>query len=234
MMGGRRSANRRIALMLMLAMAAGAAPCAAPGQGVLGGPIGGTPTTPVWPVDHAASRADFFAFRAQLQAALARRDADALLAAVAPDIKNSFGGDEGVDGFVRLWRPREPDSRVYEELATVLALGGVFEGDETFIAPYVYARWPREFDPFEHVVLIAPDVRISTAPREGTEGAGVSSFVLYPLARNAKDVEGWTAVRTGHGIGYVPSFLVRSPIDYRAFFVKREGRWQLTIFVSGD
>ena len=219
---------------LMLAMA-GAAPCAAPGQGVLGGPLGGTPRPPpLSPVDQAASRADFFAFRARLQAALVRRDADALLAVLAPDIKNSFGGDDGVDGFVRLWRPREPDSRVYEELASVLALGGTFEGEDTFIAPYVYARWPRNVDPFDHVVLIAQDVRISTAPRPGAEGESVGSFVIYPLARGTPEVEGWTAVRTGSGVGYVRSSLVRSPIDYRAFFVKRDGRWLMTIFLAGD
>jgi hypothetical protein len=54
---------------------------------------------PLLPVDQAAAQPDFFSFRAQLQAALARRDVDAVLAVVHPEIKNSFGGNDGIAEF---------------------------------------------------------------------------------------------------------------------------------------
>jgi hypothetical protein len=204
--------------------------------GVLGGPIGGTPTTPLFPVDGAGcgARADFFAFRARLQAALARRDLDAVLAIVAPDIRNSFGGDDGVEGFLRLWTPREPGSRLWAELATVLALGGTFERDDMFVAPYVFSRWPQGFDPFQHVVLIAPDVALRLAPRDDAEPAGNASFVILRLA-GSEAPEGWTAIRDEDGgTRYVRSSVVRSPIDYRAYFERRNGEWRMVMFLAGD
>jgi hypothetical protein len=205
-------------------------------RGVLGGPIGGTPSIPLWPVDEAASRPDFFAFRAQLQAALARRDLDAVLAVVAPDIKCSFGGDDGIDGFLRRWKPHAPDSRLWEELATVLAYGGTFDPDGRFVAPYVFSRWPREVDPFDHVALVEADVRVLATPRADAEEVGTASFVILPLARRDRDLDAreWTAIRIGDRTGYVPAALVRSPIGYRAFFEHRGDGWELVIFVAGD
>jgi hypothetical protein len=207
-----------------------------PRQGVLGGPVGGTPSIPLSPVDDAAAREDFFVFRARLQAALARRDLDAVLAVVAPDIKNSFGGDDGRDGFLRMWTPREPESRLWEELATVLALGGTFDSEDRFVAPYVFSRWPAGVDPFEHVTLVGKEVRMLAAPRADADVVGTGSFVIVRLARNAaaQDVPGWTAVRNGDQTAYVPESLVRSPVGYRAFFERRDDRWQLVIFVAGD
>jgi hypothetical protein len=34
--------------------------------------------------------------------------------------------------------------------------------------------------------------------------------------------------------GFVPARLARSPIAYRAFFTRRDGRWQMAMFVAGD
>jgi hypothetical protein len=205
-------------------------------QGVLGGPIGGTPSVPPRPVDEAASQADFFAFRAHLQGALARRDLDAVLAVVAPDGVNSFGGDDGVDGFLRLWTPRDPHSRLWGELATVLALGGTFDSDGMFVAPYVYSRWPDALDPFEHVAIVAADVRLLAAPRATADVVGLASFAVLPRATGStgQNASEWTAIRAGERTAYVPASLARSPIDYRAFFERRNGRWQLVIFVAGD
>lgn len=223
---------RAVALVVLAA----ASPAHSLHQGVLGGHIGGTPARPLWPIDEAPSRPEFFAFRAHLQAALARRDVDAVLAVVAPDIKCSFGGDDGLDGFLRLWTPRDPGSRLWEELATVLALGGTFDSDDRFVAPYVFSRWPDGVDPFEHVALVAADVRILAAPRTDADVVGTSSFVVLPLARRdpGRDVPDWTAIRTGDRAGYVPASLVRSPIDYRAFFERRDSGWKIVIFLAGD
>lgn len=188
------------------------------------------------PVDQAASRPDFFTFRAQLFTAIARRDAVILMAIVHPDIKNGFGGDDGKANFEAKWRPGDANSDVWPELAAVLALGGTFESAETFIAPYVFSRWPTGADSFEHVAVVGDRVRIRTAPRADAELAGVSSFEILPLARQSGDTsEGWTAVRlSATKIGYIASRFVRSPIGYRAFFSKQDGRWQMLMFLAGD
>jgi hypothetical protein len=98
------------------------------------------------PVDEATTRPDFFTFRAHLQAALAQHDLNALLEVVHPYIKARFGGDEGIEDFKKFWRIQEPDSKLWRELATVLALGGFFDGPDTFTAPYTFSRWLQDAD----------------------------------------------------------------------------------------
>lgn len=188
------------------------------------------------PVDQAASRPDFFTFRAQLQAAVARHDASALMAVVHPDIKCDFGGGEGKAYFEEHWKPGAPDSRVWAELATVLALGGTFSSADSFVAPYIFSRWPEGVDAFEHVAVVGDRVRVRVAPRPDAETAGVSSFEILPVARQSADTtEAWTAVALSPTkVGYIASHLVRSPIGYRAFFGKQGGRWQMLMFLAGD
>jgi len=188
------------------------------------------------PVDEAVSRPDFFTFRAQLLASLARHDLAALMAVVHPKIKNGFGGDDGEANFESKWRPGDADSEVWEELAAVLALGGTFQSADTFVAPYVFSRWPQRIDSFEHVAVVGDRVRIRSAARADAEVAGVSSFEILPLARESRDApEGWTPVRlSATKVGYVASRFVRSPIGYRAFFSRQEGRWQMLMFLAGD
>jgi hypothetical protein len=188
------------------------------------------------PVDDAVRRPDFFSFRARLQVTVAERDVEGLMAIVAADIKNSFGGSDGADAFREAWRPAERDSRIWRELATVLALGGTFLDDNTFVAPYVFSRWPERYDSFEHVALVAANVRIRDAAREDAPVLTSLSFAVLALARTkAPDNDAWTAVTLPGGrTGFVASQFARSPIAYRAFFTRRDGRWQLVTFVAGD
>lgn len=222
----RLSAFSLVIVAALIALAVGGIGLAAPSA----------PPRRLLPVDHAASRPDFFTFRAQLFRAIARRDAAMLMAVVHPDIKNGFGGDDGRANFESKWRPGDAGSQVWEELAGTLALGGTFESADTFVAPYVFSRWPDGIDSFEHVAVIGDRVRIRRAPRADAEGAGVSSFEILPLARQSGETsEEWTAVRVSAStIGYIASRFVRSPVGYRAFFSKQDGRWQMMMFLAGD
>jgi hypothetical protein len=130
------------------------------------------------PIDEAARHPDFFSFRAQLQAAVARHDVDAVVASISKDIKNSFGGDDGIDGFRRMWKPTDADSTLWAELGAVLALGGTFSGESAFTAPYTFSRWPDRFDSFDHVALIASDVRIREAPHADAAPITSLSFAI--------------------------------------------------------
>ncbi len=187
------------------------------------------------PVDEASTRPDFFSFRAALQRAIARHDAAALLASVHPQIKNSFGGNDGIDEFRTMWKVGEPDSLVWDALGTVLALGGSFHDADTFVAPYVFSRWPDQFDSFEHVAVIGSSVRVRSQPDTTSSAIDSVSFAILPVARQSRDQEGWTAVQIDKNrIGYIASPYVRSPIDYRAIFRFEDRRWRLVTFVAGD
>jgi hypothetical protein len=155
---------------------------------------------------------------------------------VHQDIKNGFGGDDGIEAFKRLWRLEQPDSELWRELGSVLALGGSFEEPDTFVAPYVFSRWPQEFDAFDHVALVGSNVRIRSAPKADAHILETHSFTILRLGRQGGYRQGpWTAVALSDArSGFVASELTRSPVDYRAFFTVVDGRWQMTMLVAGD
>lgn len=187
------------------------------------------------PVDQAVSQPEFFTFRAHLQAAIARRDTSAVLAIVHKEIRNSFGGDGGIEAFKKKWKLEQPESALWKELGVVLALGGSFDRNGGFIAPYVFSRWPEKADSFENVAIVGTNVRVREAPRNDSATVGSLSFAVVTLLEDQKGHDGWTAIRQPNGkTGYVLSQYARSPINYRAIFEQIDNRWQLTAFVAGD
>lgn len=187
------------------------------------------------PVDEARLQPDFFTFRARLLAALARRDAPALLAIVDRDIKNSFGGNDGIAEFEKAWELDQPDSRLWETLTTVLALGGTFNADGWFTAPYVFSTWPDNVDGFEHVAILGNGVRVRAEPNLTSDTIDSLSFAIVPLGGSIGITEEWIAVRLPNGReGYVARPFVRSSLDYRAIFAKTSGQWRMKILIAGD
>ncbi len=187
------------------------------------------------PIDQASTQLDFFTFRARLQAALARRDTEAVLAVIHNNIKNSFGGDDGVDGFKKTWNLDKPDSKLWETLAAVLALGGTFETDGTFTAPYVFTNWPEAADSFDHLAVTGSGVRVRSEPNPSAPTLATLSFSIVECLPDNDPEKPWVSIRLPGGkTGYIDRRYVRSPIDYRASFTKIDGRWQMTVFLAGD
>jgi hypothetical protein len=55
------------------------------------------------------------------------------------------------------------------------------------------------------------------------------------VADGAWDTAGWVRVRLDGGReGFVSARLIRTPLDDRAFFLRRNGAWRLITFVRGD
>lgn len=196
----------------------------------------------VLPVDEAAQDPGFFAFRASLQRAIAERDTTAVLAVVDSTIKLSFGGDAGIDWFVEFWL-ESPDGDIWVELGAVLALGGRFMGDSLFYAPYTFNAFaagerPPEYDPYEALIAIDDAVPVLAAPEPGADTLAVLSFhlVLHEWRTAvAEPPAGWTAIRLADdALGFVRTRSVRSPLDYRAVFERREGCWRMTMLIAGD
>jgi hypothetical protein len=183
------------------------------------------------PVDEALSQAEFFQYRVQLRAAVDRRDVQAVLEAVDPDIRLGFDASGGREAL----RTRFVDrSALWEELRVVLALGGSFSSPSSFAAPYVYSTWPDQLDSFECAAITGRNVRLRSAPR--LDGPIIASL-SYSMVRVIDDTEGrvWVHVQLGDGrTGYMWHAYVRRPIDYRALFNLIDGRWRMTAFVAGD
>jgi hypothetical protein len=193
------------------------------------------------PIDEASQRPDFFGFRAHLQAAVARRDWSAVLAVVHPKIRNTFGDDDGIAAFQRIWKAESAAHDLWVELGAVLALGGAFDTSGNFVAPYVFSQWPGRLDAFDHVAVIGSRVRVRRAPRLEADVLAVLSHVILRRPPNGSDqiapdeAERWTmVVLAGGRTGFISSEYVRSPIDYRAVFSEVDGGWRLMMFIAGD
>ena len=182
------------------------------------------------PVDEAAQTPDFFSFRARLQQAVAARDIDAILDVVASDIRISFGPENGFEAFRREWRVNDPESPLWLELGTVLSLGGYFEKANAFVAPYTF----RCGSAFDDLVVTGHNVNVRASPSPTAAVLRTLSFaVVRGHARGSGD--GWSEVRLPDGQkGFIASQYVRSPIDYRAYFVRFGSSWRMALFVAGD
>lgn len=186
------------------------------------------------PVDTAAKDPSFLAFRTQLLKTIERKDAKALLAVVHKDIKASFGMENGIEDFKKMWGLNKPaTSQLWSELSKVLKMGGSFSNKTTFIAPYVFSEWPGDKDAFENWAVIAKDVNIRAKPSTSAAVLKKVSYEILPI--EFSENEKWVTVKLGNGKkGYIASQYIRSSVDYRAFFEKIKGRWQMTVFIAGD
>jgi hypothetical protein len=187
------------------------------------------------PVDQAATVPDFFSFRAQLQIAVARRDVAAVASVLSKDATLSFGGDSGVEDFSRMWTPSAPESRLWEVLAGVLALGGTFGPDGTFTAPYIFSRWPQHTEAYTHMAAIGTGVRVRSAPSTGAQVIEALDYSIVEIVDTPDSESKWVQIKLAAGrTGFVDRRFLRSPVDYRVNFAKLDGRWQLVFFLAGD
>lgn len=186
------------------------------------------------PVDNAANDPSFLAFRSQLLKTIERKDAKALLTVVNKNIHASFGMENGIEDFKKMWGLNKPaTSQLWDELSKVLKMGGSFSNKTTFVAPYVFSEWPESKDAFENWAVIAKDVNIRAKPSMSAAVLKKVSYEILPI--EFSDNEQWVTVKLDQGKkGYIASQYIRSSVDYRAFFEKINGRWQMTVFIAGD
>lgn len=196
------------------------------------------------PVDEADQNPDFAKFRDSLMAAVARKDLAFLKEHTAQDIRYSFGTNNGINGFMSLWKldTKPTDSEIWPELSRLLLLGGTFDKNKTiFTAPYVFSKFPCSVDAFRYVAVIKPNINIYAQPDANSRVIIGLSYNILKLAdsQNYKSagpepVE-WKKVFTPDGQdGFIDKNYVRSPVDYRAQFKKENGTWKMILFVSGD
>lgn len=185
------------------------------------------------PADQGGYHPDFLAFRTELMRVAEARDSTALFRMLSPDFKASFGGDEGPQGLRLVYRIGAADTEFWGQLVDVLVHGGRFVGDEQFVAPWTFGGLPDSLDAFTHLIVREEGVAVRAAPDvESREVATLS----YDIVRAASsDADGWRAIAlVDGGVGYVEAARIRSPIDHRAIFERRGGRWWFVAFVAGD
>jgi hypothetical protein len=195
------------------------------------------------PVDEAKTDASFLAFRTKLIEAAKKRDAKYILGVVDRDIKNSFGGNDGIEEFMKAWKINSPDSEFWNEFFPVITNGGTFfkKGKtKIFFAPYSFNAFPDDLDAFSYSVIFGNNVNLRLKADNNSPVIASLSYNIVEIVNsinsgsNSEKVS-WYEVKTlGGKKGFVSADYVRSPIDYRAGFEKIKGKWKMTIFLAGD
>lgn len=197
----------------------------------------------VTPVDEAKKDASFFAFRTKLIEAARRHDAKYILSAVDRDIQNGFGGDNGIEEFKKQWKINAADSEFWDEFLPVINSGGNFVKDgnhKLFFAPYIYSSFPGDLDAFSYSVITGNKVNLRSKADANAPVLASLSYNIVEILGSVKDKKdkkkaAWYEVKTlGGKRGFVKAEFVRSPIDYRAGFEKKGGKWKMTAFIAGD
>lgn len=200
---------------------------------------------PVQIVDQSSENQDVANFISALKEVVNAKDAEKLIKMVSDDVKYSFGNDDGKKGFIGKWKlSAQPEqSDIWLELSDVLALGGIFTEDDTFVMPSFAASFPEEFDRLTYGVLIGEEVNMRTNPDINSEVAeqltnevikvGEPTESVYEM--NGRQYK-WIEIETTLGNkGYVVEKFVRKPSDYRIELTKTDaGQWQITAFIEGD
>jgi hypothetical protein len=199
----------------------------------------------VFPVDEGKTDASFASFREKLTEAVKERDVKYLIGVLDPKITNSFGGNGGVEGFKKMWKISSPKSELWDELLIVLTNGGSFIGEgknSQFCAPYSFTKFPEDLDAFEHQMIFGNNLSLRAEPDLKAKTVTQLSYNVVKVDyknsvadKNKAGKYAWLKVETlGGKKGFVSAKFVRSPIDYRACFEKKNGKWKMTVFVAGD
>ena len=184
------------------------------------------------PIDECRSDRSFVEYRNELRRTVERRDTKALLSVVADDVHASLGGHVGKKDFIELWGLKRPGtSKVWKELGEALRLGCSMRNGVATVPSMEDQIGDR--DAFETRIAL-PGAVLRAQPNEKSRAIARLNWHVLTL-RGTWDGGPWVRVRLDDGrSGYVRDALARSPIDYRAWFHKRGGRWIMAGFLSGD
>jgi hypothetical protein len=195
--------------------------------------------TTLRPVDQAAKDPSFLRFRKQLQKIVARRDLKALRRHLHPNIQMSYGGNgNGHAGAIRTMR-RNP--KRWAILARILRHGGKFftakNGVRNFYAPYTFFAELPGVGPYDVVTVVGTRVNVRARPSAKAKVLGKLSHAVVRVdwGKRGPRAARWLKIKMPDGrSGYVLKKFTKSPVDYRAGFVKYKGRWVMNVFVAGD
>ncbi len=200
------------------------------------------------PVDEAPLDTAFFIFREQLLEAVRNKDVFHLLEITDEHIKCSFGAENGIPDFVKMWQLDSPEStkqsEIWSTLENILIQGGTFSNKrKTFIAPYIFSIFPDKYDAFEYGAVAGRGVRLRDRPSLQSTVIKTISYDIVKIIKEASMPETigdqtfpWLEVELLDGTkGFIFGQFVGRPIEWRAIFsINDKGQWRMVTLVAGD
>lgn len=185
------------------------------------------------PVDQGAADSSFAEFREELLKAARAADLPQVLTLMSPTVKYNENLTVGnLAEFKREWEVDSRPERFLHALIDVLILGGRFDQEGNFVAPWTFTEFPGSaWEMVTHIVVIRPSVPVFAEPRET---AKLLARVSYTIFEKETGPDGWNVVVLADGRrGYVGDSDIREPSGPRAYFRKIDGQWKLVVFAAG-
>jgi hypothetical protein len=189
------------------------------------------------PAEQCLKDPGFTRVRQQLERVVQARDLDGLLSLMSKDVRVTFGGRYGRDGFREHWTSVPGDgARLWRELDLALRLGCAEARDGKGVA---YRAIPAMFITGDDLDGFATWVALPGAVLRARPTTRAKVTTRLPPWTVLDEVEhdggSWIEARTPKGRrGYVRTSEARSLLDYRIIFGRRDGAWRITAFVAGD
>lgn len=188
---------------------------------------------PYAPRDECAGLPGAGAFRQELAQAVEARDAEALIALAAPDVKLDFGGGAGSAQLRARLGGESPT--LWDELDALLELGCAAEGQSGITLPWYFAQEIDAVDPMAGMMVTGENVPLRVAPEADAETLEEISWNVVELVDGLRPEAPFQHVATVKGKrGYIATDELRSLIDYRLLASSRDGKWSITSLVAGD
>ncbi len=171
-------------------------------------------------------------FRTRLAAAIKARDADALVALAARDVKLDFGGGSGTAELKK--RLAGPD-RLWEDLAELMTLGCGVNEQGGITIPWYAAKPIDDADPGTAMLVTGERVPLRKDAQGTASEAEEVSWDVVSLVGGLEPDAKFQRVKTSDGtVGFVATDKLRSLLDYRMIASSRDGKWSFTSLVAGD
>jgi len=182
------------------------------------------------PVDDSPRNPEFRGFVRKLASVAAKRDAKGLKKLVDDDVISGSEGKKDLKGwaeFRKRWRPEDPQSDVWDALATMCDLGFVQMHPTMFVSPYVSWRFPQDLDSRGAWVVTRAGVPLREMPDREAKVVATLEFDIVREATGASAAPAaWKRVRKGDGTeGFVLAQHLQSPNMPRGQFARQQGRW---------
>ena len=172
-------------------------------------------------------------FRAKLEAAAAKRDADGLAALADASIELDFGGGHGVKELRK--RLDDKDYKLWDEIKALLPLGCAADTD-TATMPWIFARSPEDADPYSGMLVLGPNVPARAKPDASAPAIATLDWPI--VTYDGEDGSGTSFSKVtlpGSGkTAFIESTKLRGLIDYRLIANRTKQGWRITALIVGD
>ena len=187
---------------------------------------------PFAPRDTCGDLAGASAFREKLAEAVMTRDANALAALAAEDIKLDFGGGTGRAELKK--RLTAKDGMLWDELDQLLKLGCAANPQGGLTIPWYFEQHIDKVDAMSGMLVTGETVPIFAAPDATGKPIKTISWDVVELTALKPDDPFQHVTTTDGTKGYIATDKLRSLLDYRLLASQRNGKWSIVSLVAGD